>query len=86
MLEKLCQIFIFCHFFKSHTLFDRHLHTIIVGVTVWHLGSPNYILVSSPCFPYLFPVTFVSYYCLFSSLHIVLYSPLLHVLTCEIFA
>ena len=49
----------------------RHdcLYTSIVGITVWHLGSPNYMLVSSFCFPY---------YCvkllyLFSSVHIVFY-------------
>ena len=27
-----------------HNIFDYSLHTSIIGVTVWHLGSPNYML------------------------------------------
>ena len=51
------------------TFSDYILHTSIVGFTVWHLGSPNYILVSSFCLPYLCPVTFVLYYCSFSAVY-----------------
>ena len=50
------------------------IYTSIIGVTIWHLGSPYYILVSSLSLPYPCPVTFSLYYCrlcLFSSLHIV---------------
>ena len=49
------------------TFSDYTLHTNIVGVAVWHLGSPNYVLVSSFCLPYLCPVTFALYYCSFSA-------------------
>ena len=56
-----------------HNIFDYSLHTSIVGVTVWHLGSLNYILVSSPCFPYLFPVTLVSCYCAYLAVYILFY-------------
>ena len=49
----------------------RHdsLYTSIVDVTVWHLGRPNYMLVSSFCFPYLC----VKLLYLFSSVHIAFY-------------
>ena len=52
------------------TVLDQSLHTSIVGVTVWHLGSPNDILVRSFVFHTFCPVTFVILSCLFSSLHI----------------
>ena len=38
-----------------------------VGFTVWHLGIPNYILVSSLCFPHLCPV--VLHHCAFLAIH-----------------
>ena len=47
--------------------------TSIDGVTFWHLGSANYILVSSPCFPYLCPITFVSYYCVCLLVYVLFY-------------
>ena len=59
------------------TFSDYSLHTSIVGVTVWHLGSPNYILVSCLCLPYLCPVIFVLFFVSFSSLHHVSHSLLL---------
>ena len=58
------------------------IYTSIIGVTVWHLGSPYYILVSSLSLPYSCPVTFSLYYCrlrLFSSLHIVSHSLFLYI-------
>ena len=51
------------------TFLDYSLYASIVGVTVWHLGSPNYMLVSRFCFPYLC----VKLLYLFSSVHIVFY-------------
>ena len=59
-------------FAGSITFFD-YILTGIVSVTVWHLGSPNYILVSSACVPCLCPVTFVSYYCIYLLVYALLY-------------
>ena len=56
-----------------------------VGFTVWHLGIPNYILVSSLCFPHLCPVSLCYIIVPFQqSTPCVLYSILLPVFTCEL--
>ena len=44
-------------FARGITFLDCSLHASIVGVTASHLGSPNYILVSSLSHLYLCPVT-----------------------------
>ena len=60
------------------TFSDYSLHRSIVGVTVWYLGSPNYILVSCLCLLYLCPVMFVLYFVPFQqSTHYVSHSLLL---------
>ena len=55
------------------TFLDCCLHTIIVGVTVWHLDSPNYILVSSPFFHTFTRLPCLISLCFFSSLHLMFY-------------
>ena len=60
------------------TISDYSLHRSIVGVTVWYLGSPNYILASCLCLLYLCPVMFVLYFAPFQqSTHYVSHSLLL---------
>ena len=74
-------------FARGITFSDYSLHTNVVGVTVWHLGSPNYILVSCLCLPYLCPVIFVLYFVTFQqytlhvshSLLLAIYSYLLNI-------
>ena len=47
------------------TFSDCSLYTSIVGVTVLHLGCPNYVLVSCLSLPHPFPVIFVLYFVAF---------------------
>ena len=61
------------------------LDAIIVGVAVWYLSIPSYILVSSLCFPHLCPVSLCYIVVLFQQFtHCFLYSILLNVLTCSL--
>ena len=55
------------------TFFNHILHTSIVDITVWHFGSPNYMLVSSICIPYLYSIPFVSYYYAYLALYTLFY-------------
>ena len=57
------------------------VETVIVGVTVWHLSSPNYTLVTSLCFPNPCRVSLCQIMFLVNTHCVLHYSILLHIHT-----